>query len=66
MTEKSILTIINEDYYDDECDKVTCIYEKDETLNIYTVHRMMKKACLSMGYNAELVEKVFGEDIYDV
>ena len=66
MDERTILTIISEDYYCDECTKNTFIFEStDSSLTIWRIHGLMKKACMGMGYSAELVEEVFGETVYD-
>ena len=65
MNEKSILTIVFQESFDDGEDvKTTCIFEEG-SMGLYAVHRNMKKACVAMGFVEESIEKVFGEDIYD-
>lgn len=65
MGEKTVITIIEESWFEDEYDKSTFVFEKDKALSIWRVHDLMKKACLAMGYSAERIEEVFGETIYD-
>lgn len=65
MDERTVLTITEENWYDEDHWKTTLIFEEGESLTIYKIHNLMKKACVSMGYSSELVEEVFGETIYD-
>lgn len=65
MNERTILTIIGENWFDEDYWKTTSVFEEDKSLTIYKVHGLMKQACISMGYSSELVEEVFGETIYD-
>ena len=65
MEERTILTIIEENWLAEDHWKATSVFEEDKSLTIYKVHSLMKKACISMGYSSELVEEIFGETIYD-
>lgn len=65
MKEKTILTIIEDNWFDEDHWKITSVFEEDESLTINKVHNLMKQACLNMGYSPAVVEEVFGETIYD-
>lgn len=65
MKEKTILTIIEDNWFGEDHWKITSVFEEDESLTIYKIHRLMKQACISMGYSSELVEEAFGETVYD-
>lgn len=65
MDERTVLTIIGENWLGGDHWKTTSVFEEDKNLTIYKIHSLMKQACVSMGYSSELVEEVFGETIYD-